>query len=98
MSWTCSSGLGVSRERWLASCGQLLGWLAQAHTALEMILPLQNSLPTNSVSLMSSKALKYYQSEVSPVRSVAGLLSAGSFLQEFSFDIKTEAVRDFLTE
>lgn len=96
--YLCRAGLGVTRDRWLASCGQLLGWLAQVHTALEMSLPLQNSLPSNTFTVMASKALKYYQSEMSPVRSVAGLLSPGSFLQEFSFGVNTEAVRDLLTE
>lgn len=88
------AGLGVPREKWLASCGQLLSWLAQVHCALEIVLPLPNSLSGNSVPYIASSALKYFQSETSPVRDVAGLLTPGGSLQEFSINVTTDAVRE----
>lgn len=90
-------GLGVPRDTWLASCGQLLGWLAQVHCGLEIALPLLESMPNNSTPYIAAEALKFYQSEESPVRSVAGLLTPGNALQEFSWNVKIDSVIQNIT-
>lgn len=90
------AGLGVPKDKWFASCGELLGWLAQVHTALEIVLPLQEAMQSSSFPFMASKPLKYYQSEKSPIRSVAGLLSPSNSVQEFSFNVKSDYIRDHI--
>ncbi|KAK3920223.1 Protein zwilch-like protein [Frankliniella fusca] len=88
------SGLGVPREKWVISCSQSLSWLAQVHSALELVIPLPNSLSAKTVRFVASKALKHFQSETSPVRDVAGLLSSEGCVQEFSIDVSADAVHE----
>lgn len=82
----------MSKEKWFASCGQLLGWLAQVHCALEMALPLEGSMSEITVRCMASTALKRFQSENSPVRSVEALLIPGNSIQEFSLAVNPQAI------
>ncbi|XP_034234592.1 uncharacterized protein LOC117641410 [Thrips palmi] len=86
--------LGVPKEKWLASCGQLLGWLAQVHCALEMTLPLEAPMTKITIQSMASKALKHFQSENSPIRSVEALLTPGNSIQEFNLPITPAAIQE----